>query len=134
MFKVNLEVPSSEVFLTLRKKAGMGPRSIEGAKKGLGRELFSVLLEHVPTGEIVGMGRIVGDGGTVFHVCDMAVLPEYQRMGGGSLIMAEIMNFIDREAPSDSYVNLMADVDGFYEKWGFERTSPRSKGMAFKVK
>ena len=134
MFKINLEVPSSEVFLALRKKAGMGPRSIEGAEKGLGRELFSVLLEHVPTGEVVGMGRIVGDGGTVFHVCDMAVLPEYQRMGGGSLIMAEIMNFIDREAPSDSYVNLMADVDGFYEKWGFERTFPRSKGMAFKVK
>ena len=134
MFKINLEVPSSEVFLTLRKKAGMGPRSIEGAEKGLGRELFSVLLEHVSTGEIVGMGRIVGDGGTVFHVCDMAVLPEYQRMGGGSLIMTEIMNFIDREAPSDSYVNLMADVDGFHEKWGFERTSPRSNGMAFKVK
>jgi len=121
LFKINLEVPSSEVFLALRKKAGMGPRSIEGAEKGLGRELFSVLLEHVSTGEIVGMGRIVGDGGTVFHVCDMAVLPEYQRMGGGSLIMAEIMDFIDREAPSDSYVNLMADVDGFYEKWGFER-------------
>ena len=102
MFKINLEVPSSEVFLALRKKAGMGPRSLAGAEKGLGRELFSVLLEHVPTGEIVGMGRIVGDGGTVFHVCDMAVLPEYQRMGGGSLIMTEIMNFIDREAPSDS--------------------------------
>ena len=134
MFKIRLEVPSSEVFLRLRKKAGMGPRSIEGAEKGLGRELFSILLEHVSTGEIVGMGRIVGDGGTVFHVCDMAVLPEYQRMGGGSLIMAEIMDFIDREAPSDSYVNLMADVDGFYEKWGFERTSPRSRGMAFKVK
>ena len=99
-----------------------------------GRELFSILLEHVSTGEIVGMGRIVGDGGTVFHVCDMAVLPDYQRMGGGSLIMSEIMSFIEREAPPDSYVNLMADVDGFYEKWGFEKTSPRSKGMALKVK
>ena len=51
MFKVNLEVPSSEVFLTLRKKAGMGPRSIEGAEKGLGRELFSVLFEYVSTCE-----------------------------------------------------------------------------------
>ena len=134
MFKIRLAIPSSEVFLRLRKKAGMGPRSIEGAEKGLGRELFSVLLEHVSTGEIVGMGRIVGDGGTVFHVCDMAVLPDYQRMGGGSLIMSEIMNFIEREAPPDSYVNLMADVDGFYEKWGFEKTSPRSNGMALKVK
>ena len=55
-------------------------------------------------------------------------------MGGGSLIMSEIMSFIEREAPPDSYVNLMADVDGFYEKWGFEKTSPRSKGMALKVK
>ena len=134
MFKIRLAIPSSEVFLRLRKKAGMGPRSIEGAEKVLGRELFSVLLEHVSTGEIVGMGRIVGDGGTVFHVCDMAVLPDYQRMGGGSLIMSEIMSFIEREAPPDSYVNLMADVDGFYEKWGFEKTSPRSNGMALKVK
>ena len=43
----------------------MRPRSAEG-QKGLGRELFSVLLELESTGEIVGMGRIVGDGGTVF--------------------------------------------------------------------
>ena len=78
----------------------MGPRSIEGAEKGLGRELFSILLEHVSTGEIVGMGRIVGDGGTVFHVCDMAVLPEYQRMGAGSLIMSEIMSFIESKEKS----------------------------------
>ena len=26
-------------------------------------------------------------------------------------------------------VNLMADVDGFYERWGFERSAPASKGM-----
>ncbi|MFB6359775.1 MAG: N-acetyltransferase, partial [Halobacteriales archaeon] len=26
-------------------------------------------------------------------------------------------------------VNLMADVDGFYERFGFEETRPASKGM-----
>lgn len=134
MFRVEREVPSPEVFLKIREKAGMRPRSVEGAVKGLGRELFSVLLKVDSTGETVGMGRVIGDGGTVFHVCDMAILPEYQRMGGGSLIMNEIMNYLDEEAPSKSYVNLMADVDGFYEKWGFMRTSPHSKGMALRVR
>ena len=33
---------------------------------------------------------------------------------------------------SDAYVNLIADVDGFYEKWGFKPTRPRSKGMFLK--
>ena len=27
---------------------------------------------------------------------------------------------------------LIADVDGFYEKWGFKHTRPRSKGMFLK--
>jgi len=134
LFKVKIGIPTTEVFLRLREEAGMRPRSVEGAEKGLGRELFSVLLELKSTGEIVGMGRIVGDGGTVFHICDMAILPEYQRMGGGSLIMDAIMKFLDDEAPSKSYVNLMADVDGFYERWGFEKTAPDSKGMAFRTK
>ena len=33
-------------------------------------------------GKTVGMGRIVGDGGTVFHICDMAAIPDFQRKGG----------------------------------------------------
>ena len=61
MFKVKIGIPTTEIFLRLREEAGMRPRSIEGAEKGLGRELFSVLLELESTGEIVGMGRIVGD-------------------------------------------------------------------------
>ncbi len=133
MFRVRREIPTPEVFLMIRRGAGMRPRSMEGAVKGLGRELFSVLLELESNGKIVGMGRVVGDGGTVFHVCDMAILQEYQRMGGGSLIMNEIMDFLSVEAPSMSYVNLMADLDGFYEKWGFERTAPHSKGMALRI-
>ena len=56
----------------------MRPRTVSGATKGLGSELYSVLLRHNESNEIVGMGRIVGDGGTVFHICDMAVEEEWQ--------------------------------------------------------
>ena len=110
----------------------MGPRSFEGATKGLGSELCSVVLKLKETGNIVGMGRIVGDGGTVFHICDMAIIPEYQRQGGGTMVMDELMRYISAEAPADAYINLLADVDGFYERWGFKPSRPSSTGMHLK--
>jgi hypothetical protein len=36
------------------------------------------------SGETVGMGRLIGDGGCYFHVVDMAVLPHHQRRGIGA--------------------------------------------------
>ena len=110
----------------------MGTRSLEGVKKGLGNELFGALLYHRDSGELVGMGRVVGDGGTVFHICDMVVKPEWQKKGGGTMIMDALMDFIEELGISDAYVNLIADVDGFYEKWGFKPTRPCSKGMFLK--
>ena len=110
----------------------MRPRSVKGASKGLGQELFSVVLRLEKSGEIVGMGRIVGDGGTIFVICDMMVIESFQKKGGGTMIMDAIMGYLLEEAPPNSYINLMADVDGFYEKWGFEPSLPRSRGMVLR--
>lgn len=132
MFIVEREVPSPEVFLMIREAAGMGPRSMEGATKGLGNELCSVVLKLEQNKKIVGMGRIVGDGGTVFHICDMAVIPDFQRQGGGTMVMNELMRYIEEEAPPNTYINLLADVNGFYERWGFKPSRPSSTGMHLK--
>ena len=134
LFEIKSGTPSAEEFLYLRNSVEMGTRSLEGAKKGLGNELYGVLLYLRDSGELVGMGRIVGDGGTVFHICDMVVKPECQRKGGGTMIMNQLMNFIDELGISDAYVNLIADVDDFYQKWGFKPTRPNSKGMYLKTK
>tara|TARA_B100001123_G_C15255117_1_gene1004363 strand:- start:4 stop:405 length:402 start_codon:yes stop_codon:yes gene_type:complete len=132
MFRIEVEVPSAEEFLSLRASADMGPRSFKGAKQGLGNELYCVLLKVEKNDELVGMGRVVGDGGTVFHICDMVVKPEWQKKGGGTMIMGALMGFIEEQGVSEAYVNLIADVDSFYEKWGFKPTHPRSKGMFLK--
>ena len=129
MFSIKEEVPDPQTFLALRSGAGMRSRSKEGIEKGLGKELYSVVLRLKETLEPVGMGRVVGDGGTIFVICDMAVLENWQRKGGGTMIMEELMEFILREAPPKSYVKLMADIDGFYERWGFVPSLPRSRGM-----
>ena len=133
LFSIVVAVPDVETYLRLREKAGMRPRTISGASKGLGSELYSVLLRHNESNEIVGMGRVVGDGGTVFHICDMAVEEEWQGKGGGSMIMDSLMEYITSEASGYSYINLMADVDGFYERWGFKPTIPNSRGMFLRL-
>ena len=134
MFTIIEEVPDPETFLALRLGAGMRARSKEGIEKGLGKELFSVVLRLEENLEPVGMGRIVGDGGTIFVICDMAVLENWQRKGGGTMIMEALMEFILREAPPKSYVNLMADIDGFYERWGFVPSLPQSRGMVLNTR
>ncbi|WP_255246153.1 GNAT family N-acetyltransferase [Halolamina sp. CBA1230] len=118
--------------MELRDAAEMAERSREAVERGLPNSLYAVTVVD-DVGETVGMARIVGDRGSVFHVCDMAVHPDHQRQRLGSRMMDALMDWIDENAPPTAYVNLMADVDGFYEQWGFERTAPASKGMYYRV-
>jgi GNAT superfamily N-acetyltransferase len=107
----------------------MTPRSREAVERGLPNSVAGVIAVHDPTGETVGMARIVGDDGAVYHICDMVVRPDHQRRGLGTLLMERLLAYIEATAPPQAYVNLMADVDGFYERFGFEETRPASKGM-----
>lgn len=63
----------------------------------------------------------------------MVVHPDHQQQGLGSRLMDALMVWIHETAPPQAYVNLMADVDGFYEQWGFDRTAPASNGMYYRV-
>lgn len=122
-------LPTVETFMRLREAADMARRSWAGIEQGLPNSLYGCVVVHEPSGETVAMGRVVGDGGAVFHVTDMAVHPEHQRRGLGTRVMEAILDYLDETAPPRAYVNLMADVDGFYERFGFEETRPASKGM-----
>ena len=132
-YELREELPTVERFQELRAAAGMAARSREGVERGLPNSVYGVTVVEQETGETVGMARIVGDGGSVYHVCDMVVHPEHQHQGLGSRMMDAVMAYVDEHAPPNAYVNLMADVDGFYEQWGFERTAPASNGMYYRV-
>jgi len=128
-YELRESVPDPERFVALRESADMPPRTLDAARRGLENTLYGVSVVDTESDETVGMARIVGDGGCVFHVSDMVVHPDHQRRGLGTRIMDALMAYIGENAPESAYVNLMADVDGFYERWGFERTAPASKGM-----
>lgn len=63
---------------------------------------------------------------------DHIVVPEtHQGRNLGTVMMDAVMAYIDEEAPGTAYVTLLADVDGFYERWGFEYSVPVSEGMVW---
>lgn len=128
-YTVREELPDPETFAALREAADMTPRSRAGLERGLPNSVYGVVALHESTGDIVGMGRIVGDDATVYHVCDMVVHPDHQRRGLGTRIMEALEGYIEETAPPNAYVNLMADVEGFYERFGYEETRPASRGM-----
>ncbi|WP_315119722.1 GNAT family N-acetyltransferase [uncultured Clostridium sp.] len=127
---VSYETPNGKEYNNLRIISGMSPRDEAASEIGLKNSIFMVTLRD--SDKLIGMGRIVGDGGCIYHVVDIAVDPSYQGNGFGNLIMSEITKYLDNHAPQKSYVSLLADVpaDKLYKKFGFDYSAPRSVGMA----
>ena len=126
--------PSVDDFLRLRKVSGLSEKTRAAAEAGLPNTWFAVTVQH--DGRAVGMGRIIGDGGTAFQVVDIAVEPDHQGKGLGKTIMAALVEHIHANAPPSAYVSMIADGDArhLYAKYGFEPVMPASIGMALRLK
>ncbi|MBB4833496.1 ribosomal protein S18 acetylase RimI-like enzyme [Staphylococcus hominis] len=121
--------PNVKDYCELRAKAGMSPKSEAAAQKGLPHACFNITIYEEST--LIGMGRVIGDGGTAFQIIDIAVHPYYQGQGFGKEILKQVMTFIENHAEKGTYVSLIADypADQLYKKFGFQSTEPKSGGM-----
>ena len=146
--------PSPEAYNALRLACGLTPFSLAAATLGLPNSLFTVvILYHLPEAshsnttdppasesrsgntpdsEIIGMGRVVGDGGCFFLVTDICVLPSHRGKGLGKAIMSEIEKWLGENVPKTGAASLFADGDAhrLYEQFGFRLTAPGSLGMS----
>ena len=131
-YACRIGTPSVETYQRLRQGSGLSPKSAEAATRGLAGTLFAVQI--VLDGEPVGMGRVVGDGGSFFQVVDIAVLKPHQGRGLGKTIMVEIMKYLEQNVPETGCVSLIADgkAKDLYAQFGFVPTAPLSIGMALK--
>lgn len=122
------QIPS-EVYRKLRIDCGLSAKTEQATQIGLNNSIHSVMIEC--ESKIIGMGRIIGDGGCFCQIVDICVLPEYQGQGLGKVIMNNLIEFIDEKLPESCYVSLIADGDAsfLYEKFGFKDTLPNSRGM-----
>jgi ribosomal protein S18 acetylase RimI-like enzyme len=117
----------------LREIAGMSPRSEEAARIGLPNSFHGVHITF--NGDVVGMGRIIGDGACCFQLCDIAVDPAHQGRGLGKRIVCALMAYLRLHAPAGAYVSLIADGDAcfLYAQFGFKPTAPDSIGMSLNL-
>ncbi len=121
--------PTAEEFVALRAAAGMRERKVASAEKGISNSLFWITLRS--NGKLIGMGRVVGDGGTVVQITDIAVDPEEQGKGYGTFIFDRIQQYILAEIPDDAFVCLFAEtkIAPFYRAKGFEFSQEKWPGM-----
>lgn len=131
--------PSVAEYLHLRSTAGLSMKTpSQAAAVPTGSWYGCYITFDVTNGDpqLIGMGRVIGDGGWYFHIADMAVHPEHQRKGLGDVILKALLQRISQGAPSDGkpYISLFADEAGLklYDKNGFKDAAPDQLGMVFK--
>ena len=133
-YRLAERIPSVGDYNRVRVAAGLSEKDAEAARVGLANTVFGVCVEN--RGGVVGIGRIIGDGGLFFEVVDIAVVPEHQKQGLGKMIMDALMSWLNVNAPPTAFVSLIADegLSGFYERYGFRVRPPEAPGMSFTVR
>lgn len=126
-----------QTYCKLRVQSGLSPKTQEAAAIGLRNSLCCVaVLDTANNNEIIGMGRLIGDGACHCQVVDICVLPQHQKQGLGKRIMTKLDEYIQANLPPSCYVNLIADGDAYrlYEQYGFKDVWPASRGMGYTKK
>ena len=121
--------PTLEEYRRLRRAVGWGDVETGAIEVGLRNSLFSVCI--VLANEVIGCGRVIGDGGVYFYIQDIIVLPEFQGKGIGRRIMGAVMEYLNTHARNGAFVGLMAakGVSKFYERYGFKERPSDAQGM-----
>ncbi len=125
------KIPGAEEYIRLRQAVGWGTHEPSAIEECLRNSLYCICA--FADGELVGMARIVGDGGLVFYIQDVIVAPAHQRQGIGTQLMDKVMAYIQAHAHQNAVIGLMAakGKEPFYERYGFIRrpTDKLGSGM-----
>ena len=125
-------------YIELRKEVQWKDLTWEQAQKAIENSLYTVTAYM--DNELVGMGRIVGDGAVICYIQDLIVVPSVQSMGVGTLILDKLVDYTDkiRLHNTEMMVCLMCAKgrEPFYEKHGFipRPTSLLGPGMIQYIK
>lgn len=98
------------------KRVGMAHDEPEKHRKAFENSDVAVFIRH--EGQLIGFGRAISDGVFQAAIYDVAVVPEHQAQGIGTIIVRTIME----KFPGCNFI-LYAAVgkEGFYQKLGFRK-------------
>ncbi|MBD5527307.1 MAG: GNAT family N-acetyltransferase [Lachnospiraceae bacterium] len=112
----------AEDFVRLRIETGFAEIPVEHARKALQNGLINV--SAIYNGELVGMGRLVGDGAMYWYLQEIIILPQFQRKGIGTMIVNHLVDYAKANSTSGKFTTIggvsAKGKEPFYEKMGFE--------------
>ena len=123
-----------EEYKYLRSKVGWNMLSDKQSESALANSIFNVKALD-DDGNIIGMGRIVGDGAVICYIQDLIVVPEAQGKRVGSMIIDRLIEYVKsiKEDGTTMMLCLMCAKgrEPFYEKHDFiaRPTSDLGPGM-----
>lgn len=125
--------PTVAEYKSLRSTTNWWPTDEEATKIALKNSLFSVLACENDT--VVGLGRIVGDGGLYFYIQDVIVHSDFRNKGIGKSLMNELLAYIKKNANPGAFVGLMAakGLEKYYRAFGFNTRDKDAPGMYFVI-
>lgn len=111
-----------EDFVRLRVATGFADIPIAHATRALENGLVNVSALY--DGELVGMGRLVGDGAMYWYLQEVIVLPEYQGHGIGRQIVNYLIEYATAHSATGNFTTVggvsAKGKEGFYKKLGFD--------------
>ena len=106
----------------LREEVGWGKVEKPIVKKALANTLYSI--SAYDFGEIVGYGRLIGDGVMFIYIQDIMVTPKYQNQKIGTTIMKKLLSKVEEYQKKNPAIRIYVGPDkgkeDFYRKFGFK--------------
>ena len=121
--------PSVAEFESVVASVGFRGHDHAAVEIALANTLFCVCA--VEEQQVVGIGRVVGDGAISFLLTGVMVRPSHQRSGIGTLIVQALCDAVE----GLRYKNMMMEVvpqpgsRSFYERFGFTASRSEPLGM-----
>jgi len=129
-YEIKSDIPTLEEYKYLCDSVGWtNYMNFEVVEISLQNSIYCITVQD--NNQIIGMGRIVGDGAIYFYIQDIVVHPEYQKNGIGKKIMNTLVEYLNQNAPDKAFIGLFASQGktSFYEKYDFKDYSPNMTGM-----
>jgi len=121
MIEIIEQIPSIDKYVNLINEVYSEKRDKKIVKQALENSMYCVCAYK--NDELIGFGRIVGDGGIFLHLHDVIVKPSYQGQGIGKKIINKILDEIEKfkiiNPDIRVYLFSNKDKERFYEKFGF---------------
>ena len=121
--------PTVAEFAAVTAAVGFKPHPEEAIALGLANSFCCVCA--LDGEEVIGVGRIVGDGALHFYLTGIMIIPVWQRRGVGTRIVEALLARV-KEVP---YENALIEalplprLDRFYARFGFRACRQYAPGM-----